>query len=203
MTASNSFLKHIFILSSLSSVLFLLVFPFTSVAKNKSLKIKASVKKTIPNIEGWKFIRLTNGVFTYKLEKDKNTVGVFHSQTAQNSVNWNKINPDTFFTKIIEDKNLLMTMIHIFDWTTNDRKWVKKGKGFELTMQGSYTDKKGEKIYFSEYHFYLPRTTHQILITSPNREFLNTNNQDASKTYPAILFFQEAKKILKQNNKVN
>ena len=177
-----------------------LILSASSLAKNTSSRTGATNKQH-SNIEGWKFVRLADGVFTYKLEKDKNTVGVFHSQTAQNSVNWNKINPDTFFTKIIEDKNLLMTMIHIFDWTTNDRKWVKKGKGFELTMQGSYTDKKGEKIYFSEYHFYLPRTTHQILITSPNREFLNTNNQDASN--PAMLFFKEAKKILKQNNKVN
>ena len=190
------------------SLLFLISLPFNSLAKKavntpskaKASKTKALKKKAAHNIEGWKFIRLADGVSTYKLKTDKNTIGVFHSQTAKKPVNWKKINPDTFFIKIIEDKRSLMSMIDVFDWTTNERSWSKKGRGFELTMSGSYTDKKDKKIYFREYHFYLPKKTHQILITSSNRELLDTRQTPDSlkKTYSARVFFQQVKKILNQ-----
>ena len=190
------------------SLLFLISLPFNSLAKKavstpskaKTSKAQAVKKKAAHNIEGWKFVRLADGVSTYKLKTDKNTIGVFHSQTAKKPVNWKKINPDTFFIKIIEEKQSLMSMIDVFDWTTNERSWSKKGRGFELTMSGSYTDKKDKKIYFREYHFYLPKKTHQVLITSPNKELLSTRQTSDSlkNTYPATVFFEQAKQILNQ-----
>lgn len=126
----------------------------------------------IPEIKNWDYVRSDNQVYTYRFSDNSKVLGVFHEEANKKRLNWKKITSQQFFESVEEQKRELMKMINITNWKVDDRLWNKRKGYFELQIKGSYRDKDNKKVLFQENHFYFPRKTQQVLLTSTNTQLL-------------------------------
>ena len=128
----------------------------------------------------WHFIRTSDHVSTWKLKTDPQTIIVFQSHEKTNEIDWTNTDSSAFFQKFKKQKQQIFDMIGISEWTAFDHQWNKKKNHFELIIKGSYKNSGEDLVFFHEYHIFFKKSTHQILITSPNLELINTNKAQHS-----------------------
>ena len=123
--------------------------------------------------DNWQFVRKSDQVSTWKLKAHPQTIAVFQSNNITEEINWEQIDPDTFFQKTKEHKQQMLDMIGISEWEATNYQWHKKNNHFELAIQGSYKNSSKEMVFFSELHLFSKKITHQILIASSNKNQMN------------------------------
>ena len=80
---------------------------------------------------------------------------------------WSQIKKFEYFKSLETKKKKMLSLIGIKNWKANKQKWKKTKSGRELSIVGSYTNSKNEKVSFKELHVFQPTATYQILFTKP------------------------------------
>ena len=148
----------------------------------------STAQKQAESIEHWQFIRKADGVSTYKHPDHSHIIGTFQQNKTDKKYKWKKLGSKKIFNQIVSDKKNMLSYINISDWKVKEHYWKKRKKYYELGMRGSYLNKDSKEVFFYERHFYYPENVQQMLIISPNEEFL--------KTKTALRFFARARNIL-------
>ena len=115
----------------------------------------------------WRLVRQTNNVWVWKLAGTRDVIGTFQTQQRTSSINWRKVKSKAFFEKLTKEKQEMLAMIGISQWTVTSSRWVKKKDHYELQLRGSYRNAQNKKIKFHEVHLFYKDKTHQILIAHP------------------------------------
>ena len=174
-----------------------------SVSPAKTVEVKKSVESSItPNAvkkpphlkpapvpsynmgEEWEAVRQVKGVSTYRLQNDANTIGVFHARSFKRKFKWTK--SSALLKKMMDKKKEALALLNITDWSIDNHSWKKKKT--ELTVEGSYKTPADKSVFFKEVHHFDKGRVFQILITSQDKNFLNTSM--------AHQFFNKAKTVL-------
>ena len=142
--------------------------------------IQAEKKNDVPvsslsvpsyQIQGWNPVREFNGVSTYTLSDDRETVGIFYTQSLEKSLSWQEARSKKFFDQVNTNKKEILSAMGITNWKMSFQKWKKKKGYLEWNVKGSYNNSSGELIYFKENHLYFSDRVQQVLMTSSGKAF--------------------------------
>ena len=138
--------------------------------------------------EGWKPVREVEGVFTYALKSQSDTIGVFHTQALPQPLSFEEARSKKFMDEVTKNKKKMLAVMGITDWTMTRQKLTNRKGYMKWNIEGHYKDSSGEQVFFNEVHLYYPRQLHQILITSPEAGFIkNKVSKEFIKTASGVL----------------
>ena len=146
------------ILSCISSQIIFLAITFTF---NISLRAE-------PLENPWRMVRQTDDVWVWKLEGTRDVIGTFQTKRRTSNINWENVKSKSFFEKLTQEKQKMLSMIGISHWTVTNSRWVKKKDHYELQLRGSYQNAQNKEIRFHEIHLFYEDKTHQILMAYPS-----------------------------------
>ena len=135
----------------------------------------------------WKAVRQVDGVSTYRLKTNANTIGTFHARSLKKPFKRKK--SKSVFEKMMKRKAKALALLNITGWKVDSHSWKKKKNNqAELTIEGSYKTPVGESVFFKEVHYFNKKKVFQILMTSQEKDFLHTPTAQG--------FFNKAKAVL-------
>jgi hypothetical protein len=82
-------------------------------------------------------------------------------------LNWNTINKDSFYKNFESQKKKSLSLIGVRTWNVSSYKFETKNGLKQLTIEGSYTDHRGNEVVFKELHIFKRHETIQTLHTRP------------------------------------
>ena len=159
-------------------------------SKKKPPELKPAPIPSYNMGKGWKAVRQVDGVSTYRLKTNANTIGTFHARSLKKPFKRKK--SKSVFEKMMKRKAKALALLNITGWRVDNHSWKKKKNNqAELTIEGSYKTPVGESVFFKEIHYFNKKKVFQILMTSQKKDFLNTPIAQS--------FFNKAKVVLNKN----
>ena len=156
-------------------------------SKKKPPELKPAPVPSYNMGKEWKAVRQVDGVSTYRLKTNTNTIGTFHARSLKKPFNTKRAK--SVFEKMIKRKAKALALLNITGWRVDNHSWKKKKNNqAELTIEGSYKTPVGESVFFKEIHYFNKKKFFQILMTSQKKDFLNTPTAQG--------FFNKAKAVL-------
>ena len=135
----------------------------------------------------WEAVRQVDGVSTYRLKTNSNTIGTFHARSLKKTFNTKR--SKSVFEKMMKRKAKVLALLNITGWKVDNHSWKKKKNNQAvLTVEGSYKTPLGESVFFKEVHYFNKKKVFQVLMTSQEKDFLNTPMAQG--------FFNKAKAVL-------
>ena len=117
------------------------------------------------NLSHWNLVRQDNKTQVWELKSRKDVIGTFQMQTRDRPIDWSKIKTKSFFTKVKSQKQKMLSLIGITNWTVSKSQWTAKRNHHELIIKGSYQNRARQIISFYEVHLFYKHKTYQILVS--------------------------------------
>lgn len=136
----------------------------------------------------WKPVREVEGVFTYTLKSNSDTIGVFHTQDLSKPLSFEEAKSKKFMEEVTKNKKKMLAVMGITDWTMTRQKLTNRKGHLKWSIEGHYKNSSGEQVFFNEVHLYFPRQLHQILVTSSEAGFFkNRGSKEFIKSATGVL----------------